>query len=114
MATDSTELAELAGDLRAGAARVERAVHAATVKAGADLQAQAQRRAPVDTGYLRASIAAESPAPGEVLVGPGAHYGIYLEYGTSRMAARPYMTPAFDVVAPAYERAIAQAGEALL
>lgn len=53
----------------------------------------------VDTGNLKNSIrfAMVDDANGEVAV--GAEYGAHLEYGTARMAARPYMTPAVDDVA---------------
>jgi len=42
----------------------------------------------------------------EVRVGPGdykgdTYYAAFLEYGTSRMAARPFMTPAYAAAGPA-------------
>lgn len=51
----------------------------------------------VQTGVLRSSIAfAIDTAAFEptVLVGPTAKYGKYLEFGTRKMAARPFMRPA--------------------
>lgn len=38
------------------------------------------------------------PKRGEALVAVAAEYGIYLEFGTTRMAARPYLRPAIDRV----------------
>jgi HK97 gp10 family phage protein len=35
-------------------------------------------------------------------VGVGANYGVYLEYGTSRMPAQPYMTPAAEELSPVF------------
>jgi hypothetical protein len=48
----------------------------------------------VDTGALRASIYAEMVSTFVALVLVGVAYGVHLEYGTSRMAARPFMWPA--------------------
>jgi len=47
----------------------------------------------VDTGALRASIHTEQVAPLVVHVADGVDYGVHLEYGTSRMGARPFMLP---------------------
>lgn len=52
----------------------------------------------VQSGNLKNSIVAvpEGPMTWIVGVGAGAEYGIHLEYGTSRMAARPFMLPSFE------------------
>jgi hypothetical protein len=47
----------------------------------------------VDTGALRASIHVELVDALTVLVSDGVAYGVYLEFGTTRMAARPFMLP---------------------
>ncbi len=62
----------------------------------------------VDTGNLMNSVthAMTDTTVGEVAV--GAEYGAYLELGTARMAARPYLGPAADKVKPAFERALGQ------
>lgn len=52
---------------------------------------------PVDTGYLKSSIFAESGERGksaDVIV--GAPYAAFVEYGTYKMAAQPFLTPAFE------------------
>lgn len=63
---------------------------------GAELQAKAQRNAPVDTGTLKRSISlvlrdgvltAESEATAE--------YAPYVEWGTRFMNAQPFMRPAY-------------------
>lgn len=46
------------------------------------------------TGNLRTNITVEQVAPLRVLVSSNARYAAALEYGTSKMAARPYMGPA--------------------
>lgn len=71
-------------------------------KAAQDIQAQAQTRAPVDTGILRASIQAVQVSPLHWQVRVGADYGVYVEYGTRHMAAQPYLNPAVEAVRPAF------------
>lgn len=47
----------------------------------------------VDTGALRASIHVEMTDALTALVSDGVEYGVHLEFGTSRMGARPFMVP---------------------
>lgn len=64
---------------------------------GAELQAKAQRNAPVDTGTLKRSVGLELSSGGLVAtVEPTAEYAPYLEYGTRYMEAQPYLKPAFN------------------
>lgn len=61
------------------------------------VEARAKRLCPVDTGRLRASIthAVERDAVGLVgVVGTDVDYGVYVEIGTSRAGAQPYLRPA--------------------
>jgi HK97 gp10 family phage protein len=55
---------------------------------------------PVRTGALRASIRAERTDAGHaVRAGGGAvDYAAYVEFGTQRMAAQPYLRPAVESV----------------
>lgn len=46
----------------------------------------------VDTGRLRASVS-HSSSDKEVVVGTNVEYGPYIEFGTSKMAPRPYLRP---------------------
>lgn len=48
----------------------------------------------IDTGALLDSIVAEQPSEDLTLVRDGVEYGVYQEFGTSRIAARPFFTPA--------------------
>lgn len=61
---------------------------------GAIVQAQMQARAPVDTGALRDSIGVleQSVSIGQASVSVGAaiDYDRYVQFGTSKMSARPY------------------------
>lgn len=72
---------------------------ARAVKDAADeVAARAVIAAPIDTGFLRGSIKAEHPEELTSIVTVGAEYGIFLELGTVRMSARPYLGPAVDLV----------------
>lgn len=66
------------------------------VKSTADSIAQdARARAPVDTGFLKGSIESVSLATGKSAeVRVGAYYGPYVEFGTYKMAAQPFLYPA--------------------
>lgn len=59
---------------------------------------EAKRLAPVRTGYLRSSIEPVTTSSGslygEAEINVGAFYGPFVELGTSRMAARPFLRPA--------------------
>ena len=75
---------EVAKDLQRRALQVERA---------------AIRGCPVDTGRLRSSIANEIGQDGEGLVaviGTNVEYAPYVELGTSKMAAQPFLLPALE------------------
>ena len=52
----------------------------------------------VVSGGLASSIRTEAGESGEVRVGTDLAYGRALEYGTSRMAARPWLRPAVEGV----------------
>jgi len=55
---------------------------------------QARELAPFSTGYLRSTIGFERQAPLQWNVYAAAHYAKFVEYGTSKMAPKPYMRPA--------------------
>ena len=50
----------------------------------------------VDTGKLRNSIRAEKEATLRWVVTTDTEYAAHLEFGTSRMAPRPFMSPTLD------------------
>lgn len=66
------------------------------VKSSADRIAEKARNyAPVDTGALRGSIEAVSTVAGkEAEVRVGAEYGRFVEFGTYKMEAQPFLSPA--------------------
>lgn len=95
----------------------------ASLRAGALLiQTSAAVKAPVDTGTLRRSIhtnvehisdgaVARIGVPNHSDKGEDMGYAIYQEFGTSRMAAHPYLRPAFEQQKGAAVREIARALE---
>lgn len=50
---------------------------------------------PVDTGFLQ-STAFMQQSGDDVEIGFGAEYASYVEFGTYKMAAQPFLRPAFD------------------
>lgn len=60
-----------------------------------------------DTGHLDTNIEATRTAPLKAEVRSKAEYAVPLEFGTSKMAARPYMRPATKKKRPAIERMVA-------
>lgn len=91
--------------------KTHRLVKQVVEKTTRDLESSAKARAPVDTGALRNSITSEFPQEltGEVSV--GVEYGAYVEYGTGKMAAQPYLTPAADQIRQPFIKAIERAIE---
>lgn len=117
MDIDTAELNKLIADLSAGSARVAAKASTVVRKAALDVEAEAKRLAPVDTGFLRNSIGSTITGDsGSVTaeIGPTADYGAYLEFGTRSMAPRAYMGPALDRITPSFVQALEQtAGEVL-
>lgn len=94
-------------------------------KVAFDIQAQAQVRAPVDTGFLKNSIyvvtsdsssykgganalpeIARPSIETEAAVAVGANYGIHVEYGTVHQPPQPYFRPAVEAVRPSFDKAM--------
>lgn len=69
------------------------AIAQALKEAGTQLVQQAQSRAPVATGFLRDNIKITEEAADRVVVTSEAEYSIYVEEGTYKMPARPFMMP---------------------
>jgi len=59
------------------------------------LQRYSQINAPVDTGFLRNSAESRKSQNGAELEF-AANYSYYVEFGTSKMEAQPYVRPAID------------------
>lgn len=106
---DLTEWVDLQHDIGRAGDMVEARAPQLVAKAASDIEATAQGIAPVDTGNLKNSIGSDVDGL-DAEIGPTAEYGAYVEDGTSRMAAQPYMGPAADVVTPKLVAAVADLG----
>ena len=62
---------------------------------GNDIQSGAKARAAVDTGFMRDNITLETLGNGFRAVAEAPYSG-YVEYGTRKMAAQPFMIPATE------------------
>lgn len=116
---DSSEVRKLSADLVTGAARVG-AETSRVVRASAErLKKSAQGKAPHRTGALAQSIGVDLYGDGRsvgltAVVGPSVRYGLFVERGTSKMAAQPFMAPAFEEESPRFADDLAKvAGEVL-
>ncbi len=95
------EVIELLEEMGAAASQI--LAQAAEV-AGKIVLEDAKRRCPVDTGALKASLHIEqgkSKKPDikqevKILTGKKEYYGTFVELGTSRQAAKPFLRPAVD------------------
>lgn len=102
-------------DFKAAAAAVDPLTRAVVVKSAAMIESLAKQAAPVRTGNLRNSISFDVSADGLTAeIGPTASYAPFLEYGTSRMAPRPFLMPAAEAVQPQFEAALEQVAEKAL
>ena len=81
-------------------AAVESNARAAVKKNADKIRDEAKRRVPVATGQLRQSITSAVVGTGkESVVVVGAEYGAYVEFGTYKMPARPFLYPAVQMYA---------------
>lgn len=123
---DVEGLDQLVDDLGRVEAKAAHAVSRAVRKAALDVQRDAKVIVPVDTGFLRSTIGVDlgprsdagprvhGPTEYTAEIGPTAHYGGYVEWGTSRMAPQPYMAPALDRQTPAFIAACEDIADRLL
>lgn len=75
-------------------------------KVAFDVEAQAKTRAPVATGALRNSIQTHVTGALSAEVAVGVEYGVFVEMGTTKRAAKPFLEPAVNAVRPGFERAV--------
>jgi HK97 gp10 family phage protein len=78
----------------------------AVAKSTTAVSQRMQAGVPVREGLLKSSIRAELPRrnglSGRVVIDPRAYYWRFLEYGTVKMAARPFVRPAADAEAETF------------
>lgn len=74
---------------------IESAIAVALEKIGLLAENYAAKKCPVDTGNLRGSITYEvDTADNAVYIGTNVEYAPYVELGTSRQKAQPFLRPA--------------------
>ena len=79
-----------------------------------NVEGKAKDKVPVDTGATKNSIAPNFPIEDRGLtarIGPSTDYAIFLELGTHKMAARPFMVPALEAVRIPFGQAVEKALE---
>lgn len=86
--------AEEAGNMiRERARQIQKNLHTAVSKSGLMVKSDARAACPVKSGDLRGSIRARTAGLTST-VAAGMHYAGYVEFGTYKMAAKPYLVPA--------------------
>lgn len=63
---------------------------------GGKAESYAKKLCPVDTGRLRNSITHQQYDESTEVIGTNVEYAPYVELGTTRMGARPYLRPAAE------------------
>ncbi|WBA43168.1 HK97 gp10 family phage protein [Hymenobacter canadensis] len=74
-----------------------------------EIESDAKRLAPVDTGFLRSTIHANLGGNFSGRVSADSAYAIHVEFGTSRMRAQPFLRPAYQLHKQAFLANLKQA-----
>jgi len=84
---------------------VDRRISQSLVTAALMVERTAKQTVPVLTGALKRSITHKPEVPKrEVLVGSNLTYAPFIELGTSKMSAKPYLRPALEQNMPAIRK----------
>lgn len=89
--------------------KVRKAVQEQVGKSALNIQLEAKKRCPVRTGALRNSITVDFYGVMSAQIGPHMPYAPYVEFGTRKMPAKPYLFPAFEEERPKFEQGLADA-----
>ncbi|WP_394161573.1 HK97-gp10 family putative phage morphogenesis protein [Galactobacter valiniphilus] len=110
---DFSDAKDFGRKLNRAAPRLQPLAQKVVAKVAHDVTAQAVASAPHDTGALQNSIKPYvSGLSAEVR--PGVNYAHYVELGTSKMAAQPYLFPALDRNAQSFTTALAAAAKKVM
>lgn len=110
--TDLSELHQFVQQLQTVDQRVPRAVRDVVKKGGEKVRDLAREAAPKKSGDLAKSIESTFTGNGQLSraeVGPTEYYGRFVEEGTAKMSAQPYLGPSLDRVAETIGDEIADA-----
>lgn len=89
---------------------IESAIGVALEKIGLLAENYAEKKCPVDTGNLRGSITHEVDAgDNAVYIGTDVEYAPYVELGTSRQKAQPFLGPAASEHGARYRQVLKKA-----
>ena len=86
---------ELAEKFKQAGKEIADKIDKALYKAGLLVERSAKQIVPVDTGRLRASISTRV-IPGNAEVGTRVEYARFVEFGTEKQKAQPYLKPALE------------------
>lgn len=75
---------------------VEEAISVALKNNAEEVKRNAIAKAPKDTGFLKGNINTNYPANTKAEIKSAATYSGYVEYGTRKMAAQPFMRPSLE------------------
>lgn len=70
---------------------------------GGKAESYAKKACPVDTGRLRNSITHAQMDENTEVIGSNVEYAVFVELGTSKMKARPFLRPAAENHGPEYK-----------
>ena len=111
-------LSELVKAFNKANVELPRNLHMAMVDTTNAVRQTAKAIVPIRTGTLKHSITqmvSDNPLIGKITAGGNAApYAPYVEYGTYKMRARPYMKPALEYNAPGIARRFQRAVEEVL
>ena len=120
---DVSELVGLADLLDTAPEQAIRAAHGAGIAVGAKIHQAAKAAAPENTGWLRSkgirrrSWRTKDACHTDVFTVPdeqGHNVGFFVEYGTSKMPPRPFLSSQMVAGGPAYEAAVLDALDPLV
>ena len=95
MDVDWKALERAARSMRQAAPIIQEELGKAVMELAFVIEAKAKKLCPVDTGLLRSSILPVVESWAEAYVGTNVKYAIFVEYGTRKTKAQPYLEPAF-------------------
>ena len=75
---------------------------------GEKAESYAKEICPVDTGRLRNSIAHAQEGSNTEVIGSNVEYGVFVELGTHKMAAKPFLRPAAEGHGAEYKQIMQQ------
>ena len=111
MSTISVRIVVKKNEFPAAPGKMAKAIGEAFQELGPKLLATMQGKTPVDTGELRASEQASVGAK-ELRLTAGTDHAGFVEFGTRKMAAQPYMRPTVEGAAGTVGAAIAEKASA--